>query len=284
MLFAKLKTNFRRLGIYTLIAVIAFAAGSFTIAHATNPVTFYACRSVGKNTLYNVVTSPSLPLTCIKGDVALQWDQVGPTGSQGAKGDTGPVGATGPQGAKGDQGDIGLTGPQGSQGAQGPQGEAGPQGPAGPVSTGGPSCELEWRIKASAQSFELSQECGDADYDGLYDLQENALGTDPNKWDTDGDLLGDVFEVNSCRDPLNPDTDGDTYNDLDEWLLYVTDACTPDPEGIVPDDNDNDGIGAYMEENMFGTDPNNPDTDGDGFSDKTEILYGQDPLDPNSHP
>ena len=32
--------------------------------------------------------------------------------------------------------------------------------------------------------------------------------------------------------------------------------------------------------NIYGTDPNNPDTDGDGYNDGDEINAGSDPLDP----
>ena len=35
---------------------------------------------------------------------------------------------------------------------------------------------------------------------------------------------------------------------------------------------------------IYTTDPLNPDTDGDGFSDGTEVRVGTNPLDPNSHP
>jgi len=64
----------------------------------------------------------------------------------------------------------------------------------------------------------------DTDGDGLDDLTEASLGTDPNLVDTDGDGISDYDEVNgdndpfdytpgSDTDPLNPDTDGDSYLD-----------------------------------------------------------------------
>lgn len=101
MLFAKLNSNIRRLGMYALVAVLAFSAGFATLAHATSPITFYACQSIGLKSLYNVVTSPSTPLECKKGDVAVQWNQVGAMGPQGVQG---PAGATGPQGEPGPAG------------------------------------------------------------------------------------------------------------------------------------------------------------------------------------
>lgn len=44
-------------------------------------------------------------------------------------------------------------------------------------------------------------------------------------------------------------------------------------------DSDNDGIPDFDELNLYNTDPNNPDTDGDGFTDGVEIMRGFDPLD-----
>jgi len=42
-------------------------------------------------------------------------------------------------------------------------------------------------------------------------------------------------------------------------------------------DTDKDGLPDYME-NLYGTDPNNPDTDGDGYKDGEEVESGYDPL------
>jgi len=44
-------------------------------------------------------------------------------------------------------------------------------------------------------------------------------------------------------------------------------------------DADEDGIPDFDEVNLYQTDPNNPDTDGDGFTDGIEIMRGFDPLD-----
>lgn len=54
----------------------------------------------------------------------------------------------------------------------------------------------------------------DSDKDGLDDVRERELGTDPFNPDTDGDGLIDGDEVIIWKtDPLNPDTDGDGYSD-----------------------------------------------------------------------
>lgn len=54
----------------------------------------------------------------------------------------------------------------------------------------------------------------DSDNDGLTDVEEAKLGTDPHNPDTDGDGLYDGDEVNIYHtDPLKADTDGDGYSD-----------------------------------------------------------------------
>lgn len=61
------------------------------------------------------------------------------------------------------------------------------------------------------------------------------------------------------------------------WLRYQS-VCLSKILNIPYDsDADNDGVG-YGQEISFGTDPNNPDTDGDGYSDKAEIDGEYNPL------
>jgi len=54
----------------------------------------------------------------------------------------------------------------------------------------------------------------DSDKDGLDDIREEELGTNPNNSDTDNDELDDASEVLIWKtNPNNPDTDGDGYTD-----------------------------------------------------------------------
>jgi len=46
-------------------------------------------------------------------------------------------------------------------------------------------------------------------------------------------------------------------------------------------DSDNDGLFNFDEENTYGTDPYNPDTDFGGVNDGEEVARGSDPLDPS---
>ncbi|MFC4258498.1 hypothetical protein ACFOZ5_05535 [Marinobacter lacisalsi] len=61
----------------------------------------------------------------------------------------------------------------------------------------------------------------DLDGDGLTNLEEHDLGTDPTFWDTDGDGIGDSYEVSYGLDPLvddaSLDADGDGFTNLEEF-------------------------------------------------------------------
>jgi hypothetical protein len=107
---------------------------------------------------------------------------------------------------------------------------------------------------------------GDADGDGLTDLQEFRAGTNPNHPDTDGDGLTDSQEHDVYHtNPTNADTDGDGLSDWDEIFVYKTNPLDPDM--------DDDGLTDGDEVLIYGSLPRNPDTDGDGMSDGFEIQY-----------
>lgn len=60
----------------------------------------------------------------------------------------------------------------------------------------------------------LFGEAVDTDKDGLDDIREGLLKTNPNNSDTDNDELSDGDEVLIWKtNPLNPDSDGDSYPD-----------------------------------------------------------------------
>ena len=81
----------------------------------------------------------------------------------------------------------------------------------------------------------------DPDGDGLTNLQEQELGTNPELADSDGDGISDWDEVMGpiSTDPNNPDSDGD-------------------------------GITDYLEVTGIGSNPNQADTDGDGILDNID--------------
>jgi MYXO-CTERM domain-containing protein len=123
----------------------------------------------------------------------------------------------------------------------------------------------------------------DADGDGLSNFQEEAIGTDPNNPDTDGDGIPDGLEffggnpadpTSNPTDPLNPDTDGDG---LCDGSLTVPGIC------VGGEDLNNNGLLDPGE-----TDPRLYDTDRDGLSDGQEVLRSNyangatDPLNPDT--
>lgn len=99
----------------------------------------------------------------------------------------------------------------------------------------------------------------DSDGDGLLDVEEATLGTDPQKVDGDGDGLDDLFEVRM----------GASY---DPTARNVYDLG---PDGL--EDPDGDRLGNFMERSL-GTDPFSADTDRDGVPDDIELQLGTDPL------
>jgi len=121
----------------------------------------------------------------------------------------------------------------------------------------------------------------DTDSDGLLDGEEvNTYNTDPLQEDTDSDGLLDGEEVNTYNtDPLSRDTDSDTMPDkweIDNLLNPLVNDTTLDP--------DNDLLMNVLEY-QHGTNPQDPDTDNDNWTDGDEVLvYDTDPLDPDDHP
>lgn len=151
-----------------------------------------------------------------------------------------------------------------------------------------------------SSSDEAMQENIDTDGDGLTDVKEKSLGTDPNNADSDDDGLTDGEEVNEYdTDPLAADSDEDGLSDGDEVNSYNTDPNEEDSDGdglldgeevnehrTDPNSTDTDGdsISDFDEVNEYNSDPTNADTDGDGFTDSQELELGTDLNDPNDPP
>ena len=164
----------------------------------------------------------------------------------------------------------------------------------------------------------------DTDGDGVCDGPESPVTStctagpdmfplDPSAWeDTDGDgYPNELFPPSNSTPPLveDLDDDNDGWSDIDE----IDCGSDSEDENDMPDDLNGDGIcdvldpdwdddgipnvnetdtGVYVDSSDTGTDPWNPDTDGDGFCDgplavfnetKTICIAGPDPFphDPN---
>ncbi len=70
----------------------------------------------------------------------------------------------------------------------------------------------------------------------------------------------------------------DAYCDYKEMMS----ASCPDDCTAAGQDTDLDGISDLDEQTIYGTNPNEPDTDGDGLTDWQEIMIGTDPADPDT--
>ncbi len=151
---------------------------------------------------------------------------------------------------------------------------------------------------------------GDSDFDGLPDLLEKILGTDPLLSDTDQDGILDYDEFADFAayqnlneqysgfflfgaasqqidtDPTSQDTDGDTLPDnferVDGWRVQAqgdTELREVNSDPLY-EDTDLDGLDDYGEYEEK-TDPTDADTDDDGTEDGTEVDVGSDPLMPD---
>jgi hypothetical protein len=97
----------------------------------------------------------------------------------------------------------------------------------------------------------------DGDGDGLYDEDESGVyGTNPQVFDTDGDGSGDGEEIYLGTDPLTANA------------------------AVARTDSDGDGLYDDDETNIYGTNANTADSDGDGVGDGEEVFAGADPLTP----
>ncbi|MBT7406517.1 MAG: DUF5011 domain-containing protein [Opitutae bacterium] len=103
----------------------------------------------------------------------------------------------------------------------------------------------------------------DSDNDGISDAMESSFRTNPQSSDSDKDGVSDADEIKGMSNPRDP----------------TSKPGTPAPGA----DNDQDGVPASLEA-LYGLDPSNSDSDGDGFSDGEEISAMTSPTNPASNP
>lgn len=163
----------------------------------------------------------------------------------------------------------------------------------------------------SAPAIDLAQDCEpingidplsgvnpDTDGDGVWDLREAMIGTDPTNPDTDGDGLWDGLECEAGTDPSSRDTDGDGLWDGQEVKKYWYDDYYTGTDPLKRD-TDGDGVGDFEDDEdddylpngaewtydeatgcpRYRTRPRTADWDGDGVPDGYEV-YGN-PLNGN---
>jgi hypothetical protein len=117
----------------------------------------------------------------------------------------------------------------------------------------------------------------DSDFDLIGDMDEIYLGTDPIAWDTDNDNMADGHELGISQGSTSPfESDSDHDGLPDPWEDNDGDQILNREEQL----SIHDGVTFYV--NIFGAlfgddalsttiDPNEADTDGDGWDDGYEI-------------
>ena len=136
-------------------------------------------------------------------------------------------------------------------------------------------------ISDAQEVGELHNKPIDSDLDGTID----ALDTE-DSLDQDGDGLSNVLEAQLNTNPAKADTDGDGIDDAEEVGPNILLPLDKDLDGIIDaldivddSDTDNDGL-TDTQEKKLGSDPNEADTDNDGINDREEIGKNiDDPLD-----
>lgn len=133
-----------------------------------------------------------------------------------------------------------------------------------------------WLARFDARVSKESDLLSDSDEDGLTLEQEYFYNTNPFDEDTDRDGYTDGQEVANQYSPTgNGRLDANQNGLPDTW----EEEMGLDPLAEFDDDFDEDDL-SNVNEFRYGTDPTNPDTDGDGFDDGTEVKNGYDPAAP----
>jgi hypothetical protein len=110
----------------------------------------------------------------------------------------------------------------------------------------------------------------DNDGDGAYDHPEDLGCSDPDSYFEDPDTDGVADVSDNCVFESNEDQadfDADGFGDV----------CDEDDDDDGLPDSAETGTGVFAGPDDTGTDPKNPDSDGDGIEDGTEVASGSDP-------
>ncbi|RJG51336.1 hypothetical protein [Motilimonas pumila] len=130
---------------------------------------------------------------------------------------------------------------------------------------------LEWEQQYGLLDTDRFDAQRDDDYDGLTNLQEFKLGTNPGKADSDLDGVIDSADIEPTNSLYSWDRDQDGIPWVWELQYKFSDEYAQD----ASQDFDMDGL-TNQEEFILGTNPHQLDTDRDGVSDRNDFA----PLNP----
>ncbi len=110
-----------------------------------------------------------------------------------------------------------------------------------------------------ADCFTSDKTRPDTDFDGIPDVLERSIGSDPRSTDTDGDTLLDYEEFGENSSWKKPDGNVETYNDVVLDAGFARCDAAPNCSYTPPSSSD-----------LIGTHPVRVDSDGDGRNDNVE--------------
>ncbi|QQR55349.1 hypothetical protein IPG41_02215 [Candidatus Peregrinibacteria bacterium] len=137
-------------------------------------------------------------------------------------------------------------------------------------------------LQDGTDPLDSSDYFADADGDGMSDSWEGTYScVDPlvadGTGDADGEGLSNLEEYYAGSHPCDTDTENDGLTDYEEVVTYGTNPRL--------EDSDADGLTDEYEVTAYFTDPNDEDSDGDAFTDGSEVYYyGTDPLNAANYP
>jgi hypothetical protein len=124
------------------------------------------------------------------------------------------------------------------------------------VTTTGAPCQPN---TPTADCFTSDKTRPDSDFDGIPDVLERSIGSDPRNTDTDGDGLLDYEEFGENSSWKKADGSIETYNDVVLDAGFARCDAAPNCSYVAPSSSD-----------LIGTHPVRVDSDGDGRNDKVE--------------
>jgi hypothetical protein len=130
-------------------------------------------------------------------------------------------------------------------------------------------------LRALLQRYAVAQQSGDPI---MLELSKNALQ------DTRDRLIKDFLNnpnTNQLADNINEELDG-RFEMLQKRIDTFEELRKAASNNESSSDKDGDGISDYDEQFLYGTSPEQPDTDNDGVLDGIEVMGGYNPLDPAS--
>jgi hypothetical protein len=127
----------------------------------------------------------------------------------------------------------------------------------------------DWDVLANGAGEHSCDQVLDSDSDGLFNLEEEAYGTNPTKADSDGDLLDDIHEIsNSTISVMKATGQNCGLSLLDPVTREAPFASAALENGLAWFKEDMDGDGQL-------NGPSDWDTDGDGMPDGFEFCFSR---------